>query len=213
MRIDASVSPAALRAGMLADLGARHIDNRFHYVGERSAAMWQALADSHSPALAEDGLAAYERAARAALALLPDGPVHVIGMACGDGAKERRLLGALASAGRTDITATAMDVSVPLVSAAAAAMGAVPGVGTTDAVAVDITAVRDLSPLVASGTPGTRLVTVFGIISTLGPDVLVPATSLLRPGDVLMASANLLPDRPGAREAIMAQYDNPPTRA
>ena len=75
VRIDESVSPAALRAGMLAALEARHVDNRFHYVGERSAARWQALASSHSPAHHhDDGLLAYDAAARSALAALPLAP-------------------------------------------------------------------------------------------------------------------------------------------
>ena len=213
VRIDQSVSPAAHRAGMLAALEAGRVDNRFHYVGERSAAMWRALASSHSPAQAEDGLAAYDAAARAAIAMLPEGPVHVVGVACGDGVKERRLLGALVSAGRADVRATAVDVSVPLVTAAAEAMGAVPGTGEADAVAVDITATRDLSPLLAPRRAGARLVTLFGVVSTLGPGAMEPALSLLAPGDVLMVSANLLPDRPGARDHVMAQYDNPPTRA
>ena len=68
VRIDDSVTPAAHRAGMLTALEVGHVDNRFHYVGERSAAMWRALASEHSPAQADDGLAAYDAAARAALA-------------------------------------------------------------------------------------------------------------------------------------------------
>ena len=137
---------------------------------------------------------------------------HVIGVACGDGVKERRLLGALAAAGRMGLPATPVDVSVPLVTAAAGAMAAVPGVDASHAVAADITAVPDLSPLLAPRRAGTRLVTLFGVISTLGPGALAPATSLLDPGDLLLVSANLLADRPGARDAVMAQYDNPPTR-
>ena len=212
VRIDDSVTPAAHRAGMLAALEAGHVDNRFHYVGERSAALWRALASGHSPAQADDGLAAYDAAARAALAALPDGPVHVIGVACGDGVKERRLLGALVAAGRTGVSATPVDVSIPLVTAAAQAMSAVPGVDAHHAAAVDITAVPDLSELLAPRAAGTRLVTLFGVISTLGAGALSPALSLLSAGDVLMVSANLLPDEPGARDHVMAQYDNHATR-
>ncbi len=212
VRIDESASPAAHRAGMVAALAAGRVDNRFHYVGERSATMWRDLASAHSPAQAEDGLVAHDVAARTAMALLPDGPVHVIGVACGDGVKERRLLGALVSAGRTEVHATAVDVSVPLVSAAAEAMAAVPGVTDVDALAVDIVARRDLSPLLGPRRPGTRLVTLFGMMSTLGPVALAPTLSLLQPGDVVMVSANLLPRRPGAREEVMAQYDTAPTR-
>lgn len=210
--IHESVSPAAHRAGMLNALRSGVVDNRFHYVGERSARMWRDLAHAHSPAHGDDGLAAYDAAARAAMDLLPDAPVHVVGVACGDGVKERRLLGALAAAGRTGLTATAVDVSVPLVTAASEAMAAVPGVRGMGAVAVDITAVTDIAPLLAPRLTGARLVTLFGVISTLGPGSLAPAHSLLGPDDVLMVSANLLPDTPGARDEVMAQYDNPATR-
>jgi len=211
--VDQSVSPAAHRAGMLAALRDGVVDNRFHYVGERSARMWRELTSAHSPAHADDGLAAYDAAARAALDALPAGPVHLIGVACGDGVKERRLLGALAAAGRQDLRATPVDVSVPLATAASQAMAAVPGVQATSALAVDITAVTDLSPLLPPRLPGARLVTLFGVVSTLGPGAMAPAASLLAAGDVLMVSANLLPDRPGARDDVMAQYDNAPTRA
>jgi hypothetical protein len=135
-----------------------------------------------------------------------------VGVACGEGVKERRLLGALAGIGRGNLSATPVDVSVPLVTAAAEAMASVPGVDASDAVAVDITMVHDLSPLLSPRRPGHRVVTLFGVISTLGPGALEPDASLMGPGDLLLVSANLLPDRPGAREAIMAQYDNPPTR-
>ncbi len=213
VRIDDSVTPAAHRAGLVRALEQRRVDNRFHYVGDLAAARWRHLASSHSPAHDDaDGLRAYDEATRAVLAALPDGPVHVVGVACGDGVKERRLLGALAAIGRGNLSATPVDVSVPLVTAAAEAMASVPGVDATDAVAVDITMVHDLSPLLASRRPGHRVVTLFGVISTLGPGALEPAASLMGPGDLLLVSANLLPDRPGAREAIMAQYDNPPTR-
>lgn len=214
VRIDESVTPAAHRAGLIAALEARRVDNRFHYVGELASRRWRDLAASHSPAQdADDGVVAYDDAAKAVIAALPDGPVHVIGVACGDGVKERRLLGALRSAGREEISATAVDVSVPLVVAADAAMAQVPGVVANDGVAVDIGAVPDLSPLLGPRLPGTRVVTLFGVISTLGPGALMPATSLLSTDDLLLVSANLLPQREGARDEVMAQYDNAPTRA
>jgi hypothetical protein len=208
------VTPAAHRAGLIAALEAHRVDTRFHYVGELASRRWRDLAASHSPAQdADDGVVAYDDAAKAVIAGLPDGAVHVVGVACGDGVKEQRLLGALRSAGREEISATAVDVSVPLVVAADAAMAQVPGVTATDGVAVDIGAVHDLSPILGSRLPGTRVVTLFGVISTLGPTALTPAISLLARGDLLLVSANLLPDRNGARDDVMAQYDNAPTRA
>jgi hypothetical protein len=213
VRIDGSVTPAAHRAGLVRALEQRRVDNRFHYVGDLAAARWRHLATSHSPAHDDaDGLRAYDEATLAVIGALPDGPVHVVGVACGDGVKERRLLGALAATGRSHLAATPVDVSVPLVTAAAEAMASVPGVDATEAVAVDITMVPDLSPLLSPRRPGTRVVTLFGVVSTLGPGAIAPAVSLMEPGDLLLVSANLLPGGPGAREAIMAQYDNPPTR-
>ena len=82
-----------------------------------------------------------------------------------------------------------------------------------EGVAVDIGAVPDLSPLLSPRLPGTRVITLFGVISTLGPGALAPAISPLATGDLLLVSANLLPERPGGRDDVMAQYDNPPTRA
>lgn len=213
VRVHESVTPAAHRAGLVAALEARRVGNRFHYVGDLAASRWRDLAASHSPAHDDaDGLRTYDDAARAVVALAPDGPLHVIGVACGDGVKERRLLGALRGAGHPDLAATPVDASAPLVVAAAEAMGTVPGVDATHAVAVDITAVPDLSPLLAPRRPGSRVITLFGVVPTLGPGALVPATSLLDAGDLLLVSANLLPARPAARDEVMAQYDNPPTR-
>lgn len=213
VRIDESVTPAALRTGLIAALEARRVDNRFHYIGDLASSRWRSLATSHSPAHdANDGVRAYDDAARVAIAALGNAPVHVVGVACGDGVKERRLLGALRSAGREHLSATPVDVSLSLVVAAAEAMAAVPGVDAADGVAVDITAVPDLSPLLAPRRAGTRVVTLFGVLSTLGPSSLEAGISLLGPDDLLLVSANLLPGTPGSRDAVIAQYDNPPTR-
>lgn len=202
-----------VRAALVAALRARRVDNRFHYIGDLAARRWRALAASHSPAQdAGDGLGAYAVAARAAIAALPPGPVHVIGIACGDGVKEQRLLGAMQSAGAPDLAATPMDLSVPLVTAAAEAMAAVPGVRVPQRVACDLGGVADLSLVIGPREPGVRVVTLFGVVSTLGPTPVNVARSLLAPGDVLLVSANLLPDHPGARDQVMVQYDNAPTR-
>lgn len=213
VRLDESVTPAAHRAALVAALRAGRVDNRFHYADDATASRWQALAVGYSPAHdAGDGLRAYDDATLALIAALPAGPVHLLGVACGDGTKERRVLGALCATGCPSVTATAIDVSVPLATQAADAMGAVPGVGAVDAVCVDIVLVRDLAPLMGARRPGTRVVTLFGALSTLGVDSLMAAVSLLGPGDLLVASGNMLPSAPGARDAVMAQYDNPATR-
>ncbi len=211
VRLDESVTPAAHRAALVQALRAGRLDNRFHYAGEEAATRWRALAASHSPAHdADDGRHAYDAAARALVDAVPDGPVHLVGLACGDGTKERHLLGALAATGRTGITATAADVSVPLVTAAAEAMAAVPGVERADGVAVELMTATDLAAAIGQRAPGTRVVVLYGVLSTLGPGALRRAAALLDPGDLLLVSGNLLP--PGGEDAVMAQYDNAATR-
>lgn len=213
INVHESARTHAVRAALVAALRARRVDNRFHYIGDLAARRWRALATSRSPAHApDDGLEAYAAAARAVIAALPPGPVHVIGFACGDGLKEQRLLGAMQSTGALDLTATPMDLSVPLVTAAAAAMAAVPGVRVPQGVACDLGGVADLSLVIGPREPGVRVVTLFGVLSTLGPAPVDVARSLLAPGDVLLVSANLLPDHPDGRDQVMAQYDNAPTR-
>ena len=63
VRIDDSVTPAAHRAGLIAALEARRVDNRFHYVGEPASNRWRALA-----AMAAEEKAAKEAAAEEAAA-------------------------------------------------------------------------------------------------------------------------------------------------
>ncbi|MSO44614.1 MAG: hypothetical protein EXQ74_04825 [Thermoleophilia bacterium] len=214
IRVHESVTPAAQHAWLVAGLESGRVDNRAHYLSERASGRWRDLAAAHSPTADEcDGLRAYDEAARSVIAELAGrvSTVHVVGVACGNGVKEQRLLGALRGAGVPHLVATPVDVSIPLVGIAAGAMAAVPGVAVTHAVAVDISVTPDLSPLV-DRRPGMRVVTLFGAIATLGSGAIGPAVSLLAPGDLLIVSGNLLPGRPGARGDVIAQYDNAATR-
>ena len=66
-------------------------------------------------------------------------------------------------------------------------------------------------PAMVGEAPGTRVVTLYGILPGMAAfEAMAAALALLRPGDMLALSANLLPEGDGAMERIVAQYDNAP---
>jgi len=142
---------------------------------------------------------------------LDEGGVHVIGLGCADGAKERRLLEALPPGG--PVTATPVDVSLPLLQIAADALAGAGGALLRRPVVCDLAlAAEDLTKMVGEA-PGTRVITLYGMLPGIDAfPAMAAALALLRQGDLLAVSANLLPSEEGALERITAQYDNKPTR-
>ena len=207
-----SVHPEALAAELREGLAGREIATRQHYVTARQARLWREIAAAFSPARDEaDGARAYEAVNGLVADRLAGQGAHVVGLGCGDGAKERRLLDALSGTG--PLTATAVDVSLPLVQVAVDRLAAAPGTELGRPVVCDLgLAAADL-PAMVGEAPGPRVVTLYGILPGMEAyAAMAAALSLLRPGDLLAVSANLLPEGDGALEAVTAQYDNPPTR-
>ena len=109
-----SVHPDALAAELREGLLAGEVATRQHYVGVRQARLWREIALAFSPSRDEsDGARAYDVINGLIGDRVAGSGAHVVGLGCGDGAKERRLLDALAGSG--PLTATAVDVSLPLV--------------------------------------------------------------------------------------------------
>ena len=207
-----SVHPEALAAELREGLVEGEVATRQHYLSARQARLWREIALAFSPARNdEDGARAYD-AVNGLLAdrLAGDG-AHVIGLGCGDGAKERRMLDALAGSG--PLTATAVDVSLPLVQVAVDRLAAAAGTALGRPVVCDLgLAAADL-PAMVGDAPGPRVVTLYGILPGMEAfSAMASALSLLRPGDLLAVSANLLPAGEGSLDAVIAQYDNGPTR-
>ena len=207
-----SVHPDALAAELRDGLVAGSVATRQHYVTPRQARRWREIAAAFSPARNEsDGVPVYDAINGLIADRVGAEGAHVIGLGCGDGAKERRLLDSLA--GRGPLTATAVDVSLPLVQVAVDRLSAAAGTALGRPVVCDLgLAAADL-PAMVGDAPGARIVTLYGILPGMAAfEAMAAALALLRPGDMLALSANLLPEGEGAMERIVAQYDNAPTR-
>ncbi|MFM8883860.1 MAG: hypothetical protein ACKOH7_03520 [Solirubrobacterales bacterium] len=208
-----SVHPEALAAELRDGLVGGEVATRQHYVSARQARLWREIAAAFSPARDEaDGVRAYDAVNGLVADRVAGAGAHVIGLGCGDGAKERRLLDALAGTG--PLTATPVDVSLPLVQVAVDRLAGAAGTALGRPVVCDLgLAAADL-PAMVGEAPGPRVVTLYGILPGMEAfAAMAAALSLLRPGDLLAVSANLLPEGDGALEAVTAQYDNEQTRS
>ncbi|NBP24462.1 MAG: hypothetical protein EBU81_07920, partial [Proteobacteria bacterium] len=113
--IHPSLFPDAVHARLRASFQTRRIHGAFHYDTARRAHRWMAVHAAHSPAVtAEDARSIYDQAARESVVGLQPGPWGCIGLGCGSGHKEARVVAALAAQG-SSVTYLPLDVSVPLV--------------------------------------------------------------------------------------------------
>jgi L-histidine N-alpha-methyltransferase len=210
--IDRSQFPEALRRDLIDSLRARAINHKFHYESYKQAAKWLALHEAYSPARCDPScLRIYDDAFTAAAASLKMPHVHLVGLGCGGGQKEARLLEPLRER-HSAITCTLSDVSLPLVLTAREAALRVIGEPECHAAICDLGTTNDLSRFtndIDSSSP--RIITLFGIVPNFEPDpLLCRLNELLRPTDLLLLSANLSPGFDYARgvEAVLPQYDN-----
>jgi L-histidine Nalpha-methyltransferase len=212
--IDRSQFPGNVRCDLLDSLRARAINHKFHYESHKQAARWLALHEAYSPARRDEScLRIYDDAFRGALAALDTKNVHLVGLGCGGGQKEARLLELLHAP--ASVRYTASDVSVPLVLVAQEAARAFVAPENLHGLACDLATATELpAALDHFNTAGRRLVTLFGIIPNFEPAPLLSrVAALLRPADLLLMSANLAPgpDYAAGVEKVFPQYDNTPT--
>jgi uncharacterized SAM-dependent methyltransferase len=220
--IDVTVHPSqfpeSLRNALLEGLRARRIAPKFHYQTYKQAQLWLALHRACSPAwLDPDCAAVYDRSFAAAASFMPGRRVCLIGLGCGGGYKEARLLRSLAASGH-GLSYLPCDVSLALVlESALQALKACPGLPCRPllcdlALAADLPAILDTF----DDQGGRRILTFFGMIPNFEPDHILPKlAALARAGDLLLFSANLAPGsdyRAGAQH-VLPGYDNPHTRA
>jgi len=212
--IDRSQFPENVRRDLLESLRMRAINHKFHYESYKQAAKWLALHEEHSPARTDASCARiYVEAFAAAASALSASRVHVIGLGCGGGQKEGRLLQLLHEQHR-ELTYAPCDVSLPLVLAAREAGLPFVGEGQCSAVVCDFATIKDFA--VTLGDSGaSRVVTLFGIIPNFEPSLLLSQISrLLHATDLFLFSANLAPgdDYAAGARAVLPQYDNELTR-
>ena len=99
--IHASQFPGRVRHDLIESLRTRQVNHKFHYDSVKQTQKWLALHQAYSPSRNDDGCAAaYERAFQAAAAGVAPARVHVIGLGCGGGQKDTRLLELLRDRGK-----------------------------------------------------------------------------------------------------------------
>ena len=211
--IHASQFPENVRRDLLASLRTRHVNHKFHYDSAKQTKKWLTLHQAYSPTRNDaDCAAIYDRAFAAAAARVRSKAVHVIGLGCGGGQKDTRLLKLLKKAGR-EIFYTPCDVSSAMVlTARRTARDVVPEKNCFPLVC-DLAIADDLSDILVTRHPS--LVTFFGMIPNFEPQIILPKlASLVRPKDLLLFSANLAPGNNYAAgmKKILPQYNNPLTR-
>jgi uncharacterized SAM-dependent methyltransferase len=215
--IHASQFPDQVRRDLAASLRSRLINHKFHYDSVKQTQKWLALHQQYSPTRRdEDCLAQYENSFAAAAARIKAPRVQVIGLGCGGGQKDTRLLRQLAAAGRT-VAYAPCDVAAAMVLTARQTALVVAPAEQCFPLVLDLATAEDLPAVLDRMLPGdaARLFTFFGMIPNFEPAVILPRlASLLRPDDGLICSANLAPgpDYAAGVRQILPQYDNAPTR-
>ncbi len=215
--IHSSQFPENVRRDLLTSLRSRQINHKFHYDSVKQTQKWLALHQAFSPSRTDaDCAATYDFSFAAAAKHITAPSVHLIGLGCGGGQKDTRLLQLLRQSGR-QIAYTPSDVSAAMVlTARTAALAALPAADCHPlvcdlAAAADLLGIldRQISPAAA------RLITFFGMIPNFEPQLILPRlASLLRPSDYLLFSANLAPgpDYAAGFQHILPLYDNDLTR-
>jgi len=214
--VHSSQFPENVQRDLLQSLRERRVDPKFHYASYKQSQKWLALHEAWSPSRIDaDCAALYDRSFRTAADALNSSQAHLIGLGCGGGQKDARLLNSLAGQGR-EVSYTPCDISLALVlTAARAAETAVPGIRAQPLVcdlagAVDLPQVFDQQ----EGASQVRLLTFFGMIPNFEPEIIMPRlAALVRSGDLLLFSANLAPGRDYAAgvQHVLPGYDNPQT--
>jgi uncharacterized SAM-dependent methyltransferase len=215
--IDPSQFPKKVRADLVESLRTRAVNHKFHYDSVKQTQKWLALHQAHSPSRNDTDCAAiYDAGFQAAAARVQSKAVHVIGLGCGGGQKDMRLLRLLKENGK-EIFYTPCDVSTAMVlTAREAALAVVPPEQCFPLVC-DLAGVDDLPAIFGTRTThhAPRLTTFFGMIPNFEPEMILPKlASLVGAKDELLFSANLAPgkDYEAGVKKILPQYDNALTR-
>jgi L-histidine N-alpha-methyltransferase len=207
--IHASQFPENVRRDLIASLATRRVNHKFHYDSVRQTQKWLALHQAHSPSRNDTDCAdTYDRAFAEAVKQIAAKQIHVIGLGCGGGQKDTRLLELLKASGR-EISYSPCDVSVAMTLVARqTALAVVPEKNCFPFVC-DLATADDLSAALVTRHPS--LVTFFGMIPNFEPEEILPKlAALVRPQDFLLFSANLAPgaDYAAGMKKIFPQYDN-----
>src|SRR6478736_1393867 len=99
--IHASQFPENVRRDFLESLRTGKVNHKFHYDSIKQTQKWLALHQAYSPSRTDpDCGRIYDAAFDAAVSEIGSGAIHLIGLGCGGGQKDARLLDALGQSGR-----------------------------------------------------------------------------------------------------------------
>lgn len=215
--IHKSQFPEKVRRDLLESLRARKINHKFHYDSVKQTQKWLALHQMYSPSRNDENCRAiYEQGFESVAAKIKSKSVHVIGLGCGGGQKDARLLKLLKLRGK-EVFYTPSDVSVAMVLVARLTALAILPEKNCFPFVCDLATADDLPGMFEKleGKKAARLVTFFGMIPNFEPRGILPKlASLIHPKDFLLFSANLAPGKnyDAGMKAILPQYNNAPTR-
>lgn len=215
--IHASQFPENVRRDLLKSLRAGEVNHKFHYDSVKQTQKWLALHQVYSPSRTDPDCAAiYERSFASVSERIAAKRVHLIGLGCGGGQKDTRLLRLLLKQG-TEVSYTPSDVSTAMVLVARAAGTEVVPEKNCRPLVCDLALANDLPEVLdeLAADDARRIITFFGMIPNFEPQVILPKLSaLLRSEDLLLFSANLAPgnDYEGGIRKILPRYDNALTR-
>jgi uncharacterized SAM-dependent methyltransferase len=215
--IHSSQFPGNVRRDLIESLRTRQVNHKFHYDSLKQTHKWLRLHQAFSPSRKDaDCAAIYDRGFAAAAAKAPAGRLHVLGLGCGGGQKDARLLKLLRESGK-EVFYTPSDVSAVMVLVALKAVASVVPAANCFPLVLDLALVEDLGAIITRSLPEPmpRLVTFFGMLPNFEPPTILPQLAgLLRNGDLLLLSANLAPgaDYAAGVRRILPQYDNDLTR-
>ncbi len=215
--IHSSQFPENVRRDLLHSLRTRQINHKFHYDSYKQAQKWLALHEAYSPSRTDPACQAmYDSAFADAAGRVLAPAVQVIGLGCGGGQKDARLLSLLAGQEK-EVSYRPCDVSLALaLTARQKARQAVAHL-PCDPLVCDLALADGLHEVF--GPPGdartARLITFFGMLPNFEPELILPRLAdLVRGEDGLLLSANLAPgpDYAAGVQRILPGYDNALTR-
>jgi L-histidine Nalpha-methyltransferase len=215
--IHASQFPENVRCDLLESLRTRRVNHKFHYDSIKQTQKWLALHQAYSPSRNDvDCRVIYDNSFEEAAKKIKSKSVHVIGLGCGGGQKDAKLLGLLKSRGKK-IFYTPCDVSSAMVLVARQTALTVLPEESCFPFVCDLATASDLMKVFCEMEikDAARLITFFGMIPNFEPQMILPKlASLVRPKDFLLLSANLAPGKnyDAGVKKVLSQYDNPPTR-
>ncbi|NJK91230.1 MAG: L-histidine N(alpha)-methyltransferase [Blastochloris sp.] len=212
--------PESLTRRMKESLRRREMDHSFHYVSHRQAQRWLELHQKFSASRRDQECeAVYGRVFEQVALTMRGQACQVLGLGCGGGSKDARLIRLLSGHGFR-VRYVAADVSPSLVLGSMIRVQESAGlcVEDTRGLVADFMEAAGLFlywPENGSGEE-VQIFSFLGMMPNFDPEqALTLISDWMQPGDVLVLSANLAPgsDYRAGCEKILPQYDNIETKS